>query len=293
MSMEPFGSYPPDFELATIVAITRRLPNVHGAGRVANQMRAIYRRKPRNLVDVEVLGFRMRLDPMEEVDGELLFFPQLRDVAEMEFLRRNLGSGDVFLDAGSNVGHYSLVASRLVGPDGIVMAVEPDPVSYRKLCVNLELNRMSNVRALHYGLADVACHMRLRVNITGNRGGNTFLSADEMRLIPEFGATCLSEEANTYIEDVPVLPLTQMLDEQTIGELKGVKFDIEGFEFRVLERFFADAQPSWFPLFFIVEFEPSAVAGVGGDVVRLLEGHGYKAIRTRAGTVARNYIMVR
>lgn len=44
------------------------------------------------------------------------------------FMRRRLRPGDTFIDVGANIGCLSALASRLVGPHGIVVAIEPAPV---------------------------------------------------------------------------------------------------------------------------------------------------------------------
>jgi len=43
------------------------------------------------------------------------------------FVRRRLRPGDTFVDVGANIGCISALASRLVGPRGTVVAIEPSP----------------------------------------------------------------------------------------------------------------------------------------------------------------------
>ena len=45
---------------------------------------------------------------------------------ELEFIQKLLNPGDTFIDIGANTGIYSLVASRLVGSSGKVIAIEPN-----------------------------------------------------------------------------------------------------------------------------------------------------------------------
>src|SRR5208282_4953475 len=42
-------------------------------------------------------------------------------------IERNLDLGDVFVDAGANVGYYTLLGSRRVGPSGKVISIEASP----------------------------------------------------------------------------------------------------------------------------------------------------------------------
>jgi FkbM family methyltransferase len=48
------------------------------------------------------------------------------EVQVQEALRRTVGAGDVVWDVGANIGALSLLAARVVGPTGRVIAVEPE-----------------------------------------------------------------------------------------------------------------------------------------------------------------------
>jgi len=52
---------------------------------------------------VNVLGFQMRLDPNECVDGWLWFSPHLYDRIEIDFLMKHFPNDGVFLDVGANI----------------------------------------------------------------------------------------------------------------------------------------------------------------------------------------------
>lgn len=72
-------------------------------------------------------------------------------IAEPE-TQRLIGSwlrpGAVFYDLGANVGFFSLIASRLVGPDGHVYAFEPSPTTARALRANILRNGLGNVTVI-------------------------------------------------------------------------------------------------------------------------------------------------
>src|SRR5882757_11121436 len=57
-----------------------------------------------------------------------------------EALRRLLAPGDVFYDIGANVGFFTILGARLVGPQGHVVAFEPVPACARAVGRNIELN---------------------------------------------------------------------------------------------------------------------------------------------------------
>jgi len=60
-------------------------------------------------------------------------------------LSKHLRRGGVFYDIGANVGFYSLLAARKLGPRGRVYAFEPLPANLRLLHRHLDLNRTANV----------------------------------------------------------------------------------------------------------------------------------------------------
>ncbi|MGE0055209.1 MAG: FkbM family methyltransferase [Hyphomicrobium sp.] len=53
-------------------------------------------------------------------------------------LERFVTPGSVFVDVGANVGYFSLMAARLCGPQGKVIAIEPSPAAVRLLRLNLD-----------------------------------------------------------------------------------------------------------------------------------------------------------
>src|SRR6266576_2927776 len=73
---------------------------------------------------------------------------------ELAYLERILSPGKVFIDVGANFGVYTLVASKLVGDTGSVLAFEPTAQSFGILRKNVELNHCSNVSAFQVALAE-------------------------------------------------------------------------------------------------------------------------------------------
>jgi FkbM family methyltransferase len=246
-----------DFELRLALALTRRLPRVRGAGAVPNLVGRFYVRERREWVDVDVLGFKMRLDPYENCDRALLFHAHLYDHYEIRFLKKHLRPGDVFVDLGANVGFYSLVASKLVAAQGRVLAIEADPYNHQKLLLNLELNGVRNAVTFNVGVADRRETLPLGINTTGNRGGSSFLSTSAYRV------------------QVECWPLSAILEMARVDRISAAKIDIEGLEFRTLKQFFMDVGRALYPRFIIVERNPLWVPTAGGDPVDLLKRKGY------------------
>jgi FkbM family methyltransferase len=263
--------------LRLLRSATRRLPEAarwgYGIWLVLMLVSFVQARmkKHRQMVDVDVLGFTVRLDPMEFVDLSLILFPHLYDTDEVAYLQRSLKPGDVFLDIGSHIGFYSLFASRAVGPTGTVLAVEADPDTFSRLEINLRANDATNVRAVNTGVSDARGVLKFARMGYPLRAASTFLS-----------------DAPDGIE-VSCEPLLDIVREHGITSIKGAKLDIEGFEYRVLKPFLRDAPPEMLPEFVIIEHHSNLVGKAGGNSITLLEEYGYhkKAVHHL------NYIMVR
>jgi FkbM family methyltransferase len=63
----------------------------------------------------------------------------------VRLIQEILEEGDCFLDAGANIGIYSLIASGKVGSKGRVFAFDADPWNHQLCCENLQINRIDNV----------------------------------------------------------------------------------------------------------------------------------------------------
>jgi FkbM family methyltransferase len=67
---------------------------------------------------------------------------------------REVQIGHTVYDIGANVGSYTLLAARLVGPDGSVVAVEPLPANLRYLERHVQLNDLENVHIVAAAATD-------------------------------------------------------------------------------------------------------------------------------------------
>lgn len=63
-------------------------------------------------------------------------------------------AGAVVYDVGAHFGYYSLLASKLVGDSGRVIALEPSPRNLRVLRKHIELNHLANITVLETALSD-------------------------------------------------------------------------------------------------------------------------------------------
>jgi FkbM family methyltransferase len=75
--------------------------------------------------------------------------------------------GDTVVDVGAHFGIYALLASKLAGARGRVVAFEPDPVSRAQLVRNLEGAGTANVEVRAEAVSDTAGRARLGAEALG------------------------------------------------------------------------------------------------------------------------------
>jgi FkbM family methyltransferase len=97
------------------------------------------------------IGMKIELDPTNKNEKYLLDFFESGKYPESEVstvMIRSLRPGNFVVDVGANIGVFTVLLAKLVGPGGIVVAVEPDLYNLTVLRNNLRLNNLTNVRVI-------------------------------------------------------------------------------------------------------------------------------------------------
>ncbi|RMG47005.1 MAG: FkbM family methyltransferase [Acidobacteria bacterium] len=127
--------------------------------RIAVRARAHWRRwRQRRLprggeLEVRRFGFRFRLDLSSYVDRQLAAGEPWEPHA-VRLLEREVRPGMVAVDVGANFGYFTLHLSRLVGPEGRVIAFEPSRRFAERLAWHIEANGAANVVMERVALSD-------------------------------------------------------------------------------------------------------------------------------------------
>jgi SAM-dependent methyltransferase len=189
-------------------------------GPSVTQLAERYRGEPH-----EVQGFAMRLSRDEWIQRRLIE-EGVHEWAETAILPTFVRRGQTVLDVGANIGYYTLLLSRLVGPQGRVFAFEPNPVALAKLREHVELNRARNVEVAAVALGERRGHglFRFDPGEAAAAGGGP----------PNFGGWS--------------------------GRVHFLKLDVEGLELEVL-RGAGEILHRHRPLC-LIEFQAAAAAGV-------------------------------
>jgi len=133
---------------------------------------------------------------------------------------RIVSKGVNVIDIGANMGYYSILASRMIGPTKRVFAFEPQARMVTKLRRNIELNALQNVEIFPFALADTPGTVTFHVPPEGAEG------LGSMRANGRFQVVKTVDVETQRLDDVMV-----KLGNPKIGL---VKMDAEGAELLIL-----------------------------------------------------------
>lgn len=85
------------------------------------------------------------------------------ELAELDYVRKYLRTGENAMDVGANVGIFSVLMGVTLGQSGRVFAFEPGPGNVVRLRRNLERNRLSDAQVFPCALGEVDGQMTLNL----------------------------------------------------------------------------------------------------------------------------------
>jgi FkbM family methyltransferase len=146
------------------------------------------------------------------------------------FISERLRQGDCFIDVGANIGYFSALAARRLGPAGRVLSIEASPVVFASLAETIRLNELGEVvRSLNKAAAAV-------------RGSITVYAGPDHNI----GLTTTVQTRGFLQQGVIyALPLDDLLTRDEARAARLVKIDVEGGEVEVLagmRRFLAECR---------------------------------------------------
>ncbi len=137
---------------------------------------------------------------------------------EVDLWRDLIHPGDSVVEVGANIGSLTLPLARLVGPQGSVIAFEPERTAFCALAGNIALNNLRNVFCFQQAVGDtngVVNVPELDHDRTENWGG---LSLD------------------VDYSNCPHYPIAMnTLDNVMLNKCHFIKIDVEGMELQVLK----------------------------------------------------------
>jgi FkbM family methyltransferase len=202
------------------------------------------------------LPLRMRVHRRRDVYiSEAIRSTGIWEPFETALMQRSLQPGHKVLDAGANIGYFTLLAAACVGDAGQVYAFEPEPRNFALLEGNVALNHFGGrVRCCRAALSDRAGESQL------------FLSEDNL------GDHQLhAEEAGRQAVRVK-LEVGGRWFAGREDHLDFVKIDTQGSEHAVLQGLMPLLRASGCRLRLLVELTPRSLRAAGSSGAQLIDG---------------------
>jgi len=138
---------------------------------------------------------------------------------EVSLLAQIIRTGDVLVEAGSNIGVHTLPLARLAGAEGTVHAFEPLVCNSQLLNANIVNNGLQNIRSYQMGV--------------GERPGICDFPQPWPDQPNNYGA--LGLYTSQIIEDLPMVPCGIVsVDSLQLKRIDFIKIDVEGHEREVI-----------------------------------------------------------
>jgi len=211
-----------DFFLKIYLKSIKKISKGKGYGKKYNTIKSFSKKIESSLItdSAEVWAGKMFLHPN---DAFRLSIYGIHSKIDFEIFQKYVKKGDNVLDIGANIGYFTLMLAKLVGPTGKVFAFEPDPRNISLLKKNIETNGYQNVVVVPKAVSNV------------NEKCTLFTSQST------FGQNRIYEPKKTKNQEyVPIESETIFLDNffmnnEKIENISFVKIDVEGAEKYVLE----------------------------------------------------------
>jgi FkbM family methyltransferase len=204
--------------------ISRILPN----GKFKEKLRGMFYRHLYNNYALKGLVKNLNLSPdgtiFLELNNGLKFHVPFWDafwLLREQFVKYEkyhmFKKGDTVIDAGANVGIFTVKAAKTVGKQGKVVAIEPSEDSLKFLEENIKTNRLKNVIIVPEGLWD-------------KKGQKKFYLSS----MPASNSLIYKEHLDKFSE-IKVDTLDNLLKRIRIKKVDFIKMDIEGAEIKALK----------------------------------------------------------
>ena len=177
---------------------------------------------------------------------------------ELFFLKRIIKPGFTCIDIGANLGYYSTFLSKLTGPTGKVLAVEPVPLFQEIWKENVLASGVKNLELLPYALGGENTTIQM-----GTPLRNGLMHHGMTKVV----GSAEEEYARTY--DVSMKVPDELFSD--LKRLDFVKCDVEGFEYPV----FSNMQQTLKQHMPLIQTELNGT-GNRDRVIALLESLGYQ-----------------
>ena len=172
------------------------------------------------IADFEVNNKRMLLDLETNGISRALAIYKTREKDKVYLINKLDLRGKKVLDLGSNIGYYSLIMSDLVGEDGVVYCIEPDPRNIKLLKANCTLFGKNNIKQIS------------QIALSETNGFMDLYLSEKSNLSTLINKTTLKSNDKIFNKKVKVKcqRYEEFLKNSELDSFDFVRMDIEGYE---------------------------------------------------------------
>lgn len=197
----------------------------------------------------------------DEIVGWTIAVEGVWEKAETDFMLEIVREGDTVIDAGANLGWFTIILAKKVGTAGRIVAFEPEPSNYQLLLDNLKLNSVeAQTKAFRSAIWDTNDGIRLELsqdNLGDHRPKTTDANSVDASRPSLTLPSCRLDDALTY-------NIGFARDEK----IRLIKMDCQGAETRIFRG--ADATLARTE-YLICEYEPKLLHGCGTTTSEFVE----------------------
>lgn len=167
---------------------------------------------------------------------------------------------DIVIDAGAFIGNFSVLASRLVGKNGRVIAFEPDKIVADKLRKRVKKMKLNNIIVVNKGLGKT----NKKITAYSNRPGELSLTY---------------KQKNSAIQTINLTSIDSFLEKHKIGKVNFIKMDIEGAEIEAIKGAIKTIKKC-FPCFAIASYHILGSENTSSRLEKMFKKFKYQVVFT-------------
>lgn len=175
-------------------------------------------------------AFRLHYERRNHIQDGLLVNPKY-NFKDIEFLLKGSDLNSNFVDVGANIGLYSQPLARSA-PKGQVVAIDANPVMIKQLSFNAKASNLKNLKIIFSAVSNKKGY------------GSLTIRNDDDAIV------AVNEENN---DGIPIRTLREILNENKITKIYGLKIDVEGHEDLALAPFLLSARLNELPTKIVIE----------------------------------------
>ena len=230
MHQDSFGTFAPTFLQSVLIFIAQRSFFKRGhLRRLIAYLIYLIRKKPLDIY-FRKCSFRLHYNRRNHIQDGLLVNPRY-NYDDIEFLLKGSDENSNYVDIGSNIGLYCQPLA-LNSPKGQVIAIDANPVMISQLDFNAKASNLKNLKTVFSAVSDKS------------GSGSLSIRNDDDAIV------AINEKINNGI---PIKTLKDILDQSNIGQIYGLKIDVEGHEDLALAPFLLSAKKKELPLKIVIE----------------------------------------